>query len=131
MVTAEVIGVLIWALAPFLIALFNSDPEVVAYGVRQARVISIFYCLLALNHCIAGVLRGAGKASVPMLIMLLCWCVLRVSYITVAVRIVPDIVMIFAAYPLTWSVSAVFFLLYYFKVDWLHNFDRLDAARQI
>lgn len=131
MVTAEVIGVLIWALAPFLIALFNSDPEVVAYGVRQARVISFFYCLLALNHCIAGVLRGAGKASVPMLIMLLCWCVLRVSYITVAVRIVPDIVMIFAAYPLTWSVSAVFFLLYYFKVDWLHNFDRLDAARQI
>ncbi len=131
MVTAEVIGVLIWALAPFLIALFNSDPEVVAYGVRQARVISFFYCLLALNHCIAGVLRGAGKATVPMLIMLLCWCVLRVSYITVAVRIVPDIVMIFAAYPLTWSVSAVFFLLYYFKVDWLHNFDRLDAARQI
>ena len=130
MATAEVIGVLIWVLSPFLIALFNSDPEVVAYGVREARVISLFYCLLALNHCMAGILRGAGKASAPMLIMLLCWCVLRVSYITLAVRIVRDIVMVFAAYPLTWSVSAVFFLLYYFKVDWLHNFDRLDAAKK-
>ena len=32
---AEVIGVAIFALSPFLIAAFNSEPEVVAYGVRQ------------------------------------------------------------------------------------------------
>lgn len=75
MLTAEVIGVIIWLAAPFFIGLFNNDPEVVAFGVRQARIISPFYCLLALNHCMAGILRGAGKATVPMAIMMAIWCV--------------------------------------------------------
>lgn len=128
MATAEVIGVVIWLLAPALIGLFNNDPEVVAYGVQESRVISLFYCLLALNHCIAGILRGAGKATVPMLIMLACWCVFRVTYITVMVGWLNNIVVIFSAYPVTWSLSAVFFLIYYFRADWLHAFDRIDGG---
>lgn len=129
MATAEIIGILIWLLAPVLISLFNSDPEVVAYGVRECRVISLFFGLLALNHCIAGVLRGAGKASIPMLVMLAVWCVFRVSYITVMVRLFHSILVIFTAYPVTWSISAVIFLIYYFKADWLHTFDRLDGTQ--
>lgn len=130
MITAEVIGVIIWLGAPFLISLFNSDPGVVTFGVRQARIISLFYCLLALNHCMAGILRGAGKATVPMLIMMICWCVIRVVYITVMVAVWKNILVVFTAYPLTWSLSAVAFLIYYFRADWLHNFDRLDARQQ-
>lgn len=130
MLTAEAVGAAIWAGAPFFIALFNGDPEVVAYGVRQARIIAPFYCLLALNHCMAGILRGAGKATVPMGIMLVCWCLVRVSYITLAVGIWKDIIVVFTAYPLTWSISAVAFVIYYFKADWLHTFDRLDESRQ-
>ena len=128
MILAELIGVVVWLAAPFFIRLFNSDPEMVSYGVWQARVISLFYCLLALNHCMAGILRGAGKAMVPMAVMLACWCVIRVSYITIAVRIWKTILVVFSAYPLTWTLSAVIFLIYYTKADWLHNFDRLDGA---
>ena len=130
MLTAELIGVVIWLAAPFFIGLFNSDPGVVAFGVRQARIISPFYCLLALNHCMAGILRGAGKATVPMIIMMAIWCVVRVSYITIAVGIWENIMVVFTAYPLTWSISAVLFLIYYFKADWLHTFDRLDAVEE-
>lgn len=130
MLTAEFIGVVIWLAAPFFIGLFNNDPEVVAFGVRQARIISPFYCLLALNHCMAGILRGAGKATVPMLIMMAIWCVVRVAYITIAVGIWENILVVFTAYPLTWSLSAVLFLIYYFKADWLHSFDRLDAVKE-
>lgn len=128
--TAEVIGVIIWLGAPFFISMFNSDPGVVTFGVRQARVEALFYCLLALNHCMAGILRGAGKATVPMLIMMICWCVIRVVYITVMVAVWKNILVVFTAYPLTWSLSAVAFLIYYFRADWLHNFDRLDARQQ-
>ena len=46
-VIAELIGVLIYVAAPTLIAAFNGDPEVVHYGVMQARIIALFYCLLA------------------------------------------------------------------------------------
>lgn len=40
---AELIGVLIYVAAPTLIAAFNGDPEVVHYGVMQARTIALFY----------------------------------------------------------------------------------------
>lgn len=109
---AEGIGVAIFALSPFLVALFNSQPQVVAFGVRQARTAALFYCLLAFSHCCAGILRGLGRPVVPMAVMLAVWCALRIAYITVAVRIVPDIGVIFWAYPLTWAVSGVLFAWY-------------------
>ncbi len=123
---AEVIGVIVWVFSPTLIGLFSDTAGVIEFGVRQAKVEALFYCMLALAHCIAGVLRGAGKARVPMIIMLSFWCVLRVSYITAALHFYPWIEVVFSAYPLTWSTSCIAFLLYFFKADWLHSFERLE-----
>ena len=123
---AELMGVAIYLGAPYLIALFGGDESVVVYGARQAHAEALFYCLLALSHCMAGIFRGAGKATVPMTVMLLCWCVIRVSYITVMVQLIPNILVVFSAYPLTWGLSSVIFLIYYFKADWIHTFDRME-----
>ncbi|PWM20401.1 MAG: MATE family efflux transporter [Collinsella tanakaei] len=106
---AEAVGVGMFLLAPFLIAAFNSEPEVVAFGVRQARTVSLFYCVLAFSHCCAGILRGLGRPMVPMVIMLAIWCALRITYITVTLRFIPQIQVIFWAYPLTWTISSVLF----------------------
>ena len=121
---AEIVGIIIFFAAPHLVAAFNSAPQVVAFGTAQARTITLFYFLLAFSHCIAGILRGAGKSTIPMFVMLICWCIIRVSYITIAVRIVPDIKVIFWAYPITWTLSSILFIIYYFKADWIHGFDR-------
>lgn len=126
-VLAELVGVIIWTLAPFLISLFNSDPDVCAYGIRQARTIALFYCLLAASHCFAGIFRGAGRAFVPMLIMMVCWCIIRVTFITIAVPYFNSIGVVFFAYPLTWTLSTVTFIIYFFTADWIHTFDRLEA----
>ena len=123
-IIAELIGVIIYAAAPVLIAAFNRDPDVVHYGVMQSRTIALFYCLLAFSHCIAAVLRGSGHASVPMIVMLCDWCLFRVSYITVAVRIIPDIRVIFWAYPLTWSISSVIFLFMFLRGKWVYGFEK-------
>lgn len=120
----EGIGVLIWLFAPFVIGLFNQDPAVIDYGTRQARTEAFFYFLMAFSHCVAGVMRGAGRAYVPMLVMLGCWCVVRVSYILLAMQAFQDILVVFTAYPLTWFLSSVFFLIYYLKADWIHSFEK-------
>lgn len=119
---AEAVGILIYVFSPLLISAFNSDPQVVRYGVIQAHTVTLFYFLLAYSHCLAAIFRGAGRSGVPMLVMLLCWCIIRVTYITVAVHFVPVINVIFWAYPLTWTLSTVIFTAYYFKSDWLHGF---------
>ncbi len=116
---AEIIGVIVFLFAPVLLRMFSSEAEVLAIGSAQARTESLFYCLLALNHCLAGIYRGAGKTTVPMVVMLSSWCLLRITYITIIVRVIPVINVIFWAYPLTWSVSVIIFIVYFFKGNWL------------
>ena len=120
---AEIIGILIFILAPVLVGMFDSNPEVVAFGVTHARTVSLFYCLLAFSHCCAAILRGAGRAMIPMYIMLSIWCVLRITYITIIVKIIPVINAIYWAYPLTWFISSILFLIYLLKSDWLYSFN--------
>ncbi len=124
LIMAEIVGIVICFTIPVLLRAFNSEAEVIAYGVRQARTVTLFYFLLAFSHCLAGLLRGAGKATVPMIVMLVCWCVIRVIYISIIVRIVPTIDVVFWAYPLTWTLSSIGFLIYYLKSDWLHGFEK-------
>lgn len=123
-VIAEIIGVLMYLFAPALISLFTETPEVIALGAREMRTISLFFCLLAFSHAVAAVCRGAGKAFVPMIIMLLFWCVIRILYITIVMHIVHEIQYIYWAYPLTWSLSSIVYLIYYHFSDWVHGFEK-------
>ena len=120
---AELIGVGMYVFAPQLISIFTPTPEVIALGTQQARTIALFYCLLAYSHAVASVCRGAGKAFVPMTIMLATWCALRIVYITTVMHIVHEIQYIYWAYPLTWSVSSVIYFIYYHRSDWIHGFE--------
>ena len=123
-ILAEVIGLVIWLTAPFLVSLFDSNPDVIALGARQARIEAFFYCLLAFSHAVASVCRGAGKAFVPMAVMLAIWCVLRITYITIMMHFIHEIQYIYWAYPLTWGISSVIFLCYYLFSDWVHGFEK-------
>ncbi len=128
-IMAELIGITTYVFAPSLIAIFNSNAAVIDYGVRYMHVTSLFFSLLAFSHCIAGVLRGAGKSSVPMYVMLGTWCLLRVVYINIALRFVNRLETIALAYPITWGCSAIIFLVYFLKADWMHTFDQVDSQR--
>ena len=128
-IMAEIIGIVLFFFGGFFISTFinDADPEavaeIIAIGARQCRVESLFFFLLAFSHAVAGICRGAGKAIVPMLIMLLVWCVIRIIYITVAMSILHEIILLFAAYPLTWFISSVIYFIYYKKSNWIHGFE--------
>ncbi len=118
---AAVIGVVFFLFAPQFISLFGRSPDAVASGVLRARICTPFSLLLACSHGIAAVCRGAGYSKVPMYIMLGAWCVLRVSYITLVTRLFHNISLVYAAYPMTWAVSTLCFLLYYNRSHWLER----------
>ncbi|OUQ24162.1 MATE family efflux transporter [Flavonifractor sp. An135] len=120
-VLAELIGVAVFVFAPWLIAAFDSNPEVISIGVAKARTSTLFFFLLAFSHAISAVLRGAGRAIVPMTVMLVFWCVVRVGFLTITVPLTHSILMLYWAYPLTWALSSLTFLIYYKKADWLHS----------
>ena len=130
-ILAECIGLLSYFFAPQMIGLFSKSAVAIEFGVRHMRTISLFYCLASFSHCMAAVMRGAGKATVPMFTMLVCWCLIRVAYITVAVRIVNELTTVSWAYPITWILSSIVLLVYFLKADWIHNFDRMEAAGRV
>lgn len=130
MALAELIGVGIYLAAPLLIGLFSDSPEVIAIGTSQARTEALFYFLLAFSHAVAAVCRGAGKAFVPMSIMLAIWCVVRISYITIMMQFIRELSMIYWAYPLTWGISSVIYLFYYLFSDWIHGFEKKQPRRR-
>lgn len=120
---AEAIGVCYFIFAPAFIGFFDQTPGVIAFGVQQARTVALFYCLLAFSHSVAAVCRGAGKAFVPMCVMLSVWCVVRILYIIIVMRLTGEIRYIYWAYPLTWGISSVIYLIYYLCSDWVHGFE--------
>jgi putative MATE family efflux protein len=119
-ILAELIGVVVFLLAPQLIAAFDSTPEVIRFGAEKARTAALFYCLLAYSHAVASILRGAGKTVVPMMVMMACWCVIRVAFLAVSIPLTHAIQMVYVVYPLTWTLSSLVFFFYYKRANWMN-----------
>ena len=116
---AETYGIIAYLFAPQLIRIFNDAPTVVAFGSAHMRTICLFYFLMAFSHCMAAVFRGAGKASVPMYTMLFFWCIVRITYISLALPFANELTTVSRAYPITWTCSCIVFLIYYRKANWM------------
>ena len=127
MVVAESIALLIYTLSPRLIGLFSQDPEVIAFGVMHQRTTTPFFFLLAYTHAMAAIQRGAGHSAVAMLVMAVCWCVIRVPYVTLAAHLRPVLTSVSSGYPVTWTLSSIVFTFYYFKADWMHSFEHRNT----
>ena len=107
---AQLMGFFLYYVAPYLIGVFVSAPESIQYGVGHSKIVAFFLFLLAFTHCAAGALRGCGKAMIPMVTLLLCWCGIRILYVTTALKFFPVFSTISWAYPLTWGLSAIILL---------------------
>ncbi len=122
---AELMGFLFYAFAPWGLRLFVQAPEALEFGTIHAQTVSLFFFVLAFSHCTSGVLRGCGKSFVPMLTMLICWCGIRIIYVTLALQVFPTYRTIAWAYPITWTLSSIAFVLFLRHIDW----SRLDGKR--
>ena len=118
MVMAELVGICLFIWIPILLRIFVDAPEAIRFGTIHGRTVALFFFLLAFSNCASGVLRGAGKSVVPMFTMLICWCGIRVLYVTIALRIIPVFRTISSAYPLTWSLSSIIFIVFLLRMDW-------------
>ncbi len=112
MVLAEAIGLLTVIFAPELIALFANDPEVIGFGVDRATIAGIFFFLCAFTHAYSSVLRGLGKAVIPMLNMAISWCVIRVAFLVITGFLFNDIAFVYWCYPITWAISSAYYIYY-------------------
>ncbi len=120
-ILSELVGVLFIMFDRLILSFFIDEASVIQYGLMHVHVVALFYCLLAYSHLTAGIMRGCGKAIVPMITMLSIWCVIRIIYVTIAIQIIPKFTTISWCYPLTWTLSSIVFTIWLLKNDWTHN----------
>lgn len=118
---AVVVSLVLYIFAPNIISLFSDNEDVIRVGIQRAHFVAPGLVILAVAHTLISIFRGAGKSFVPMVVMLVFFCIFRILFVMIALRINHDIRLVFVVYPLSWFLGSIVFIIYYFKVDWMHN----------
>lgn len=121
-IVSGVISGLLVLFAPQVMSIFSQNPAVIEIGKTMMYCVVPGYLFLAVSHCLAGVLRGAGLTKIPMIVMILCWCICRMLWISITVALYHDIRMVFMGWPITWVLSAIILVIYYKKANWLYRY---------
>ena len=111
-VMIEAVGLIMFCFAPYIISAFSRSPEVIAFGTGRMRVCSLFYCLVGFSHISSAVMRGAGRPNVPLIVMLGCWCAVRVLILMTIGQTVHDIRLVYWIYPFTWALSSIVYIFF-------------------
>ncbi len=98
-----------------LFRLFASDQDVVDQGMVVLRIIAPFYFAYTCVEIFSGALRGAGKTILPTLFVLCGVCVFRLLWLWTVASANRTVQMTVLAYPVTWAVTSLMFILYYLR----------------
>ncbi len=111
--------------------IFTDDPQVIAVGMKiiaiQAPSLITYVCV----EILSGAARGTGDAMRPMILTCLGICVLRLCWIWMVVPFHHSLAAVVWCYPISWTVTSLLFLAYYFYGGWLkRSIARANSARQ-
>lgn len=94
--------------------LFTQDEAVIELGVEILRfLVPAFFAYVSIE-ILSGSVRAMGSGFVPMVITSLGICVLRIVWIFALLPIRFDVKTVLVSYPISWSVTSVAFIIYYF-----------------
>lgn len=104
-----------------LVALFNSNPDVIDVGVMLLLLQIWGYLLYAPSEMFLGCLRGMKLAIMPSMLNLIAICVPRLIWIWFIFPLKPTLLMLYLCYPISWTISStlqgMYYILYRKKLD--------------
>ena len=98
----------------YIFRMFTQDPEVIKVGMKIIQVIAPSYVLFIFIEILSSALRGIGDVLIPMIMTCGGVCLLRIFWIFAVVPHIPGIQSILMSYPISWALTAVLFIIYYF-----------------
>jgi len=96
------------------VSIFNTNPDIIKHGTVFLRWLTPFYLFWCVNQIYSGALRGVGKSTGPMIIMLSSFVLFRQTYLFVVSNFISNTILPIAmAFPAGWVLSAVITFIYY------------------
>lgn len=118
-----IVGVVLYTGGYLLVDLFTEDAEVRRISMELVRfMVPTFITYIAIE-ALSGTLRGVGDAWMPLVITGVGICAVRVLWIIVALPVRPHILTAAFSYPLTWTITSLAFVVYYYCFSRLKRFN--------
>ena len=114
-----------------LIDLFTTDATVRQISLRLVRTLVPTYITYIAIEVLSGTLRGVGDTLKPLIITGVGICLVRVLWILFVLPLRPDIITAGVSYPLTWSLTSIAFVLYYYFFSPLKRWDAMRRIRKL
>ena len=96
-----------------LFDVFTKETEVIALGLKIITVSFPFYFIYSVLQVLGDSIRGCGKTTPPMLIIMLNICVIRTILLFILVPRYHTIQSVAVTYPITWALTALGMAAYY------------------
>ena len=111
------LGALVYLCGPQLLSIYDSDPEVISFGMIRMSVIALTYFTCGTMDVLCGQMRGLGYSVVPMIVSLLGACGMRVLWIYTAFRAEHTLFCLYISYPVSWILTSLAHLVCYLVVS--------------
>lgn len=113
---AILLSALLYFFGSYLTVLFTDDPFVLNRATELLHFMVPFFFTWCCIQVLASTLRGVGDTLIPMLLIAFGVCGIRVLWVLVIAPLLPSALEnTVCCYQISWSITSVFFLLYYFK----------------
>ncbi|MEY8312381.1 MATE family efflux transporter [Oscillospiraceae bacterium 42-9] len=111
-----VLGVSAYLTGDALLSIYSTDPAVIAFGRQRMLINCMFYFSIGPMNIFVGGMRGMGHSMAPMLDTVFGTCVLRVLWVYTVFAMWPAWTVLFASYPVSWTLTGVLTGISYFVI---------------
>ena len=112
-VVAGGLGVSAYLFAPWLLRLYNQDPQVITYGITRLSVVAMSYALNGIQDVMASSFRGMGSPLMPMVVSLTGICLIRILWVLLVFPLFRTREVLYLAYPVSWGITIIMNLICY------------------
>ena len=116
-----VMSLLLYFTGIYIFRLFTSDGVVLETGVKLLHFMVPAFILYIPIEILSGSLRGVGDCWIPMIITCVGVCILRILWVLFIAPFLCGNRWIAFCYPLTWLITSVAFVLYYYRYSVLRR----------
>ena len=110
------LGLIFLTLGAQLLSIYNTDPDVIRFGLMRMAVICPTYYLCGMMDTMVGQMRGMGYSIIPMIVSLTGACLLRIVWIYTIFAANPTLNTLYISYPISWAATFAIHMLCYLIV---------------
>lgn len=114
-----IVSFILLLFGPVVFRLFSNEEAVVLQGMEILRTLAPFFFTYICIEIFSGAVRGVGDTLIPTIMTLVGICLMRTIWLLVIAPSKGSVPFTLYCYPITWSITSVMFVVYYFKGGWL------------